>query len=444
MLHVVVVQILLGIVYVRGAVNILDAALLAGLRPLAGEQDDRGLVAAHHGLLDGFAAVGDDGVVAGPLGHVLGDVPADVLHRLLAGVLLGQDDQVGILPGNFAQVLPPVIGLVAGAAEHGDDPAAGVLLPHRAEERLEGQTVVGIVHDHTDLFVRVGVDFHAARHAGLHEAGKGILLWHAHGLAHGQGRQGVLDVEQTRHGQPELPAVPGGLHAEQNVSPGLSDLGAKDGGGGVRLGEGDDAGAALPGRFQHPVGVVAVQVHAGGGGLGEDAELGGKVVLKVRVLDGRDMVHADVQEHSGGKLHVLHPVVFQRLAGDLHAQVPDAGRHGVGKVPLQLQGFGGGQVGLELLHAVIRLDAADDAAGRLLLGGQVLVKNILEVVGGGRFALRAGHAHHAQLGGGVVVIEIRQVGHSQTHVADLDAGQVYLVVLLLGQVDESALFLGGL
>ena len=36
----------------------------AGLRPLAGEEDHRGLVAAHHRLADGLPPVGDDGVVA--------------------------------------------------------------------------------------------------------------------------------------------------------------------------------------------------------------------------------------------------------------------------------------------------------------------------------------------------------------------------------------------
>ena len=73
------------------------------------------------------------------------------------------------------------------------------------------------------------------------------------------------------------------------------------------LGEGDDPGAVLPGGLQHPVGVVAVQVHAGGGRLGKDPQLGGEVVLKIGVLNGGDVVHADVQKHGGGKLQVLQP-----------------------------------------------------------------------------------------------------------------------------------------
>ena len=123
--------------------------------------------------------------------------------------------------------------------------------------------------------------------------------------------------------------------------------------------------------------MVGVQVHAGGGRLRKDPQLGGEIVLKVGVLNGRDVVGADVQEDGGGELHVEHPVVLQGLAGDLHGQVAHVSGHAVGKVPLQVQGLGGGQVGLEPLHAVVGLDAADDPAGLLLLGGQILIEDIL-------------------------------------------------------------------
>ncbi|CCY27433.1 unknown [Firmicutes bacterium CAG:114] len=370
-------EIFLGIVYVGRAVNILDAPLLPGLGPLAGEEDHRGHLAAHHRLADGLPPVGDDGVVTAPLLHILGDVPADLLHRLLPGVLFGEDDQVGILTGNLPQVLPAVIGLVARAAEDGDDPPAGVFLPDRLEEGLKGQPVVGIVHDDGDLFIGVGVDLHPSGDPGLHQTREGVLLRHPHRLAHRQGGQGVLDIEQAGHGQPELPAVPGGLDPEKDVSPHFADLGAEDGGRRVLLGEGNHSRAAPPGRLQHPVGVVAVQVHAGRGGLGKNPQLGGKIVLEIRVLNGRDVVHADVQEDRGGKLHVFHPVILQRLAGDLHGEVPHAGGHPVGKVALQVQGLWGGQVGLKLLHPVIGLNGGDHPAGGLALGGQVLVKDIL-------------------------------------------------------------------
>ena len=333
-LHIVFMEIFFRVLHVGGGINILDTPLLPGLGPLAGEEDDRGLLAAHHRQADGLSPVGDDGVVAVFRLHIPGDVPADVLHGLLPGVLLGEDDQVGVLPGDLPQVLPAVVGLVARAAEDRDDPPAGILLLDGLEEGLEAHPVVGVVHDDGDLLVGVGVDLHPPRDPGLHEAGVGVLLGDAQGLAHRQGGQGVLDVEEAGHGQPELPAVPGGLHPEEDVPPGLPHLGAKDGGGGVLLGEGDDPGAGLPGGLQDPVGVVGVQVDAGGGGLAEDPELGGEVVLKVRVLDGGDVVQADVQEDGGGELHVHHPVILQGLAGDLHGEVAHFALHSVGEVAL--------------------------------------------------------------------------------------------------------------
>ena len=139
------------------------------------------------------------------------NILANILHGLLARVFLGENDKVRVFARNFAQILPAVIGLVAGAAEDGHHPAAGVLLLDRLEQGLEGQLVVGVVHDDRDLLVGVGVDLHPAGDPGLHQAGEGVLLGDAQGLTDRQGGQGVLDVEETGHGQAELPAVPGGL-----------------------------------------------------------------------------------------------------------------------------------------------------------------------------------------------------------------------------------------
>lgn len=98
--------------------------------------------------------------------------------------------------------------------------------------------------------------------------------------------------------------------------------------------------AARLGGGQHPAGVFAVQIDAPHLRLGEDPQLGGEVVLKVGVLDGGDVVQADVQEAGGGEAGAQGAVVLQRLAGHLHGEVGDAGRHRVGKVPLEIQGSG--------------------------------------------------------------------------------------------------------
>ena len=217
------------------------------------------------------------------------------------------------------------------------------------------------------------------------------------------------------------------MRTRNRVSPPpLLHLGAVDVGLRVPLGEGDDRPSAVPGGPQHPVGVVAVQVDAADPGLGEDLQLGGEVVLKVRVLDGGDVVLPDVEKAGGGKFRAQGAVVFERLAGHLHGQVLQAGPEGVGEVALELQGLGGGEVGLKALHPVVGVDGGDDPALPPPLLGGVLVQDILEVVGGGGLTLGAGDADDLQLPRGVVVEEVGQGGDGPAHVGDQDAGQVHL------------------
>ena len=438
-LHVVLVEPLLGVVHVGDAVDIGGAPLLPGLRPLAGDEDDGGGLGLHHRHADGLAPVGLDGVVALAL-DVPRHFPGDVQHVLLAGVLLGDDDLVGVFGGDLREVLPPVQGLLARAAEDDDHPLARVLLLHGEEELFKAQAVVGVVHDGGDVAVGVLVDLHAAGHPGLHEAHIDVLLGDAQALAHGDGGQGVLDVEEAGHGEPELPAEPGGPHPEEDVPALLAHVACIDRGGGVVLGEGDEPPAGLPGGVEHVLHPLGVQVDHGQGGVAEDLQLGGEVVLKVGVLDGGDVIVADVEEDGGREGHAVHAVVLQSLGGDLHGEVLHSAPGGIGEVALEVQGLRGGEVGLEPLHAVVGVDGGDDAALRLFPGGQVLVKDILEVICGGAFPLCTGDTHHVELGAGVVVVEVGQEGHGPAHVGHLEAGGVPgLGPGVVGEVDEGPL-----
>ena len=277
---------------------------------------------------------------------------------------------------NLAQVLPPVQGLFARTAKDDDHPLPGILRLHRLEQLFKAQAVVGVVHDGGNAFVGVLIDLHPPRHPRLHQSHVDAPLGDTQALAHGDGGQGVLHVEEPRHGQPELPGKPGGLDPEENVVAGLADVGAVDGGGGVLFREGDEPGGA-GGGLQHPAGLVGVQVDHCQAGVLEDAQLGGEVVLKIRVLDGGDVVVADVQEHGGGELHAHHPVILQGLGGDLHGQVVQPRRGGVGQMALQVQGLGGGEVRLEAFYPVVGVDGADDPALGPLFARLILVKNIL-------------------------------------------------------------------
>ena len=194
---------------------------------------------------------------------------------------------------------------------------------------------MGVVHNGHHRVVGVGVHLHAAGHPGLHQPHIDALLRDVQPLAQGDGRQGVLHVEQPRHGQPELPLEAPGAHPEQDVAPLFADLGGVYVGLLVPAGEGDHRPAAVPGGLEHPAGVVAVQIDAAQVRLGENPQLGGKIVLKVRVLNGRDVVVADVQKTGGSKVGAQRAVVFERLAGHLHGEVFHPRLHPVGKVALE-------------------------------------------------------------------------------------------------------------
>ena len=303
---------------------------------------------------------------------------------------------------------------------------------------------MGVVHDGGHRLVGVGVDLHPAGDPGLHQTHIDVPLGDVQPLADGDGGQCVLHVEQPRHGQPELPQKAAGLYPEQDVVAPLPDLGGVDVGLLILLGEGVDRLAAGPGGLQHPVGVVAVQIDAADPGLGENAELGGEVVLKVRVLDGRNVVLADVQKAGGGEVGAQGAVVLQSLAGHLHGQVLHPRGNSVGEVALEVQRLGGGEVGLELLHPVVGVDGGDHAGGGLPLPFHVLVQNILQVVGGGGLALGAGDADDLQLSRGVVIEQVGQRSDGQAHVRHQNAGQVHLGIGGQADIGHGAFVLGHL
>jgi hypothetical protein len=146
----------------------------------------------------------------------------------------------------------------------------------------------------------------------------------------------------------------------------------------------------------------------------EDAQLEAKYPQNP-VLDGGDVVVADVQEHGGGELHAHHPVILQGLGGDLHGQVVQPRRGGVGQMALQVQGLGGGEVRLEAFYPVVGVNGADDPALGPRFARLILVKNILQVIRGGTFPFCTGDAHHMELAGGVVVVEIGQQAMAAAH-----------------------------
>ena len=444
MAQVVLLQKCLDVFHVGGGVDILGAPLLPGLPPLAGEQQHGGALALQHRLADGLAPVGDDAAAGFALFHVGANFVADVQSILLPAVLLGEVDPVTPGAGGLAQIVAAVVGLLARAAEHDGQLPLGVLGPDGGKEGLKAQAVVGVVHNGQHPPVGVGVHLHATGHPRPHQSVVHCPLRDVQSLAQGGGSQGVFHVKEARHGQPHLAGVPGGAQSKEDLPVLLVYVAGVHLGGGVLLGEGNDGRSGGLGGLHHPLGVVTVQVHAADVGLGKDLQLGGKVVLKVGVLDGGNVVVADVEKARGGKLGAQGAVVFQRLAGYLHGHILQPGLGGVGKVALEVQRLRGGEVRLKALHAVVGVDGGDNAGLPSPLALLVAVQDGLHIVGGGRLALGAGDADDLQLAGGMVVEPVGQRGQHLSGVGNGDAGQAGDGVLLLADAGHGALIPGHL
>ena len=162
------------------------------------------------------------------------------------------------------------------------------------------------------------------------------------------------------------------------------------------------------------------------------------------MLDGRDVVIADVEEGGGGEVGAQGAVVFQRLAGHLHHQIVQSRLRRPGEVALEVQGVGGGDVGFEALHPVVGVDGGDDPALRPALGRQEAVQDMLQIVGGGGLALGPRQADHLQFPRGVAEEQVGQGGDGGPHVVHLEAGQGRARVGPFAHVGDGALVLSHL
>ena len=77
------------------------AALHRCLLALAGQQNDARVLAVQNCAADALGAVLEHKVRAG---NVLFNVGGDLRERLLAGVFLGDEDEVAVLPAQLAEV----------------------------------------------------------------------------------------------------------------------------------------------------------------------------------------------------------------------------------------------------------------------------------------------------------------------------------------------------
>ena len=256
---------------------------------------------------------------------------------------------------------------------------------------------MGIVHNGRHLGVVRQQQLHASGNAHVGKPGHNLIAAHAQHLAHGDGRARVVHVEQARHAHGHVARPAGGVARKRDAAlerahvcgPHVRASLAR----GVRAAKRHHA-LAVAGMLKHRVELVGVKVHHRNARLVKNAQLAAKVICKVGVLHGANVIAPNIEEARDVQAQVNHAVVLERLARYLHHQVRQAGVRGVAHVAPQVGGFRCRVHALELLHAVERLDRAQDRRARLGAAG---VQDLLQHVAHGRLALGARDAHHVDV-----------------------------------------------
>ena len=201
------------------------------------------------------------------------------------------------------------------------------------------------------------------------------------------------------------------------------------------LGARDDPRAHLS-SLKHAVGMVDVKAHHGAMCLGEYLELACEVILEIGMLDGRDVVLADVDETSDGKVDPKGAVILKGLARGFHHQFACAHRGGVGDMALELEGLGGGELRGSARDAVVENVCGEDGSGMGAECAGSSVKHAFEIESAGRLALGAREGARLNAARGVVVEHVGQNAHGAAHVVHEHARRLDAIERLLGKIAE--------
>ena len=250
---------------------------------------------------------------------MLFNVGGDLRERLFAGLLLGDEDEVAVLAAQLAEVLSALERVGAGAAEDGDHLAVRVFDLSRAVERVKAHAVVRIVDDDGDLLIAAFVDLHPPSGARLAKTRAHIFLRHVERHADRHGGKGVGDIEKPRHRDGKFTVVLERGNREVEPVAALFHMLAGDSVALMRAKR--DEVAAVLGVFDDTLCILCVGVDAADAAGIKNFKLGREIVLKVRVLDGADVVAADVQKRADIECDAAHAAVFERLRRRLHHKV---------------------------------------------------------------------------------------------------------------------------
>ena len=123
-----------------------------------------------------------------------------------------------------------------------------------------------------------------------------------------------------------------------------------------------DEVAAILGVLDDAVCILGVGIDAAKTAGIENFKLGGEIIFKVGVLDGADVVAADVQKCADVERDAAHAAVFERLGRGFHHKVGNAGLVSVFKVLVELEHLGRGDVRFLTYFAVVVVDGRENGA----------------------------------------------------------------------------------
>ena len=279
---------------------------------------------------------------------------------LAAGVVRGDDDQVGALGRRPAHERALLGVTVAAAPEHHDD-LARRHLAQLGQQAGQGVGRVREVDDHPEGLAGVDRLHPAGNRCHLAEAGGDDVLGDPErGGRRGRG-QGVGHVEPAPERQRDAVPAP----AEGAV--GRTDRELV----GVGQAERDDRDRRGVGELA-AVDVVDVDDPHGRSARREEAGLGGEVALDGAVEV--EVVAAEVGEHGHGEAGAVDPVEGEGVGRDLHGDGPAALADHLGQPGLQLGRLGGGERPGQRAHDPGRPAGVLEDGGQQVAGGGLAVR----------------------------------------------------------------------
>src|SRR3954447_25753918 len=322
--------------------------LLALLVALA--RDDEHVAGPGHvdRLLDRRAAVG---LHLDPAAASLEDLPDDGLRGIVAGVVGGDDRDVGALAGDRAHERAlGAVAVAAGAEDH--DEAVLRQRTGGAQDVVEGVGGVGVVDEDRERLALVHGLEAAGDFGGVREGVGDRVVVDAQRADRGDGAQDVEDVEAAGERRAERCPVQRERRAGRVALDGRRPE--------LRVGGVDADGDGVLQVLRKPPAVGVVEVDDGGlRARLEQAALGGEVVLHRRMEV--EVVLREVREHRDVPVDRVGAVEVEGVARHLHDDRLVAGVAHLGEGPLEGDGLGRGPDHRPFVAADDGGDRADEA-----------------------------------------------------------------------------------